>query len=61
MEVDPLADGGRDVIAGYTEVGPHVLPPHPLYLQSGASPDLDLPVLVVAGPHPDLAPAFPPL
>ena len=60
VEIDPLTDGGRDVIASYTEVGAHVLSPHPVNLQRVPSPELDLPVLVVAGPHPDLPPTLPP-
>ena len=43
MEVYPLADGGRDVVAGDAEVGPHVLAPHPVDLQRVPGPDVHRP------------------
>ena len=33
VEADPLADGGRDVVAGDAEVGPHLRPAHPRQAQ----------------------------
>ena len=42
VEVYPLADCGRHVVAGDAEVGPHVLAPHPVYLQSVPGPDVQL-------------------
>ena len=33
VEADPLADGGRNVVAGDAEVGPHLRPPHPRQAQ----------------------------
>ena len=43
VETDPLADGGRDVVAGDAEVGPHVLAPHPVDLQRVPGPDVHRP------------------
>ena len=45
VKVDPLTDSGRDVVTCYAEVGSHVLPPHPRYLQSLPGPHLHHPVL----------------
>ena len=60
VQVDPLAHSRRHVVAGYAEIGAHVLPPDLGDLQSVASPDLHRPGLVVAAPHSDVAAALPP-
>ena len=60
MKIYPLADCGRDVVAGDAEVGAHVLPPHAVDLQRVPGPAGHQPVLPRRGSDPDLAAALPP-
>ena len=47
VQVYPLADGGRHVVAGDAEVSPHVLAPHPMYLKCISGPDVHLSARIV--------------
>ena len=61
VQIYPLADGGRHVVAGDAEVSPHVLAPHPMYLERVSGPDVHLSARIVSElqMYPDPGPGVP--